>query len=71
MHVPSALDLRLYLGAWTHFYRPSPNRAVNTLRLGLKNQSVNALRGTNRCFFSEIHTKHINTVWAERRIVKC
>jgi len=21
--------------------------------------------------FSQIHTKHINTVWAERRIVEC
>ena len=38
----------------------SPHRAVNTLRLGYTNQSVNVVRGNNRC--SEIHTKHINTL---------
>jgi hypothetical protein len=26
-------------------------RAVNTLRLGYKNQSVNAVQGNNRCLF--------------------
>jgi len=28
---------------WTLLYIPSPYRAVNTLRLGYKNQSVNAV----------------------------
>jgi len=30
---------------------PSPYRAVNTLRLGYTNQSVNAVLGNNRCLF--------------------
>jgi len=29
----------------------SPYRAVNTLRLGYKNQSVNVVQGNNRCLF--------------------
>ena len=29
----------------------SPYRAVNTLRLGYKNQSVSAVQGNNRCLF--------------------
>jgi len=41
---------------------PSPYRAVNTLRLGYNNQSVNAVQGNNRCLFWDPHTKHINTV---------
>jgi hypothetical protein len=32
-------------------YRFSPYRAVNTLRLCYKNQSVNAVQGNNRCLF--------------------
>jgi hypothetical protein len=28
-------------------------RAVNTLRLGYKNQSVNAVQGNNSCLFSD------------------
>jgi hypothetical protein len=37
-------------------------RAVNTLRLGYKNESVNAVQWNNRCFFSDPHKthKHIN-----------
>ena len=27
--------------------------------------------GTSRCLFSDIYTKHINIVWAERTIVEC
>ena len=44
--------------------RPSPYRAVNTLRFHSKNQSVNVVQGNNGRLFSH-HTKHINTVWAE------
>ena len=33
--------------------RPSPYRAVNTLRLSYKNQSVYAVSGTSRCLFSD------------------
>ena len=44
--------------------------AVNTFHLGYKNQSVYGVSGTSRCF-SQINTKHINTVWAERRVVEC
>jgi len=45
----------------------SPYRAVNTLRLGYKNQSV-MFYGENIAICSEIRTKHINAVWAERSI---
>jgi len=31
-------------------YRSSPYHAVNTLRLGYKNQTVNAVQRNNRCF---------------------
>jgi len=50
--------------------RPSSYRAVNTLYLGYKSQSVYAVSGTSRCLFSH-NTKHINTVWAERTVVEC
>jgi hypothetical protein len=33
-------------------------RAVNTLRLGYKNQSVNAVQWNNRCLFSDPHKTH-------------
>jgi len=39
----------------------SPYRAVNTLRLGYTNQSVNVVQG-NIGFCSQIHTKHLNTL---------
>ena len=32
-------------------YRLSPYRAVNTLLLSYKTQSVNAVQGNNRCLF--------------------
>ena len=41
-------------------HRPSPYRAVNTLRLGYKNQSK--LYREIMAVCSKIHTKHINTV---------
>jgi len=33
-----------------------------------KNQLVNVVKGKLRCFLSETHTKHVNTLWAECRI---
>jgi len=36
-------------------YIPSPYRAVNTLPLCYKNQSVNLVQGNNRCLFSDPH----------------
>ena len=38
-----------------HTKKISPYRAVNTLRLGYKNQPVNAVQGYNRCLFSDPH----------------
>ena len=37
-------------------------RAVNTLRLGYKNQSINAVQWNNRCWFSDPHKTHKYTV---------
>jgi len=46
----------------------SPYRAVNTLTLGYKNQSVNTIQGNNRCLFSDPYKY---TVWGERGICEC
>ena len=40
----------------------SPYRAVNTLRLCYRKESVNVVWGNISCFFFQIHTKHINTL---------
>jgi hypothetical protein len=41
-------------------------RAVNTLRLGYKNQSVNAVQWNKRCLFSDPQKTHKCTVGTER-----
>ena len=41
-------------------------RAVNVLRLGFKNQSVNPVQGKSRCLFWDPH-EHIHTLWTEGR----
>jgi hypothetical protein len=51
------------------FKDPSPYLAVNTFHLGYKNQSFYGVAQVAVC--SQIHKKHINTVWAERTVVKC
>jgi hypothetical protein len=44
-----------------------PYRAVNTLRLGYKKQSLNVAEGDNRCLFPDTHTEksHKRTVFTE------
>jgi hypothetical protein len=51
------------------YLKPSPYRAVNTFHLGYKNQTVYGVSGTSS-FLSQTDTKHINTVWAKRTVVK-
>jgi hypothetical protein len=43
--------------------------AVNTLRLGYKNQSVNAVQWNNHCLFSDPHKTHNYTVGRTYRAV--
>jgi len=54
-----SLKTKSYLN---YIERSIPYRAVNTLRLGYKNQSVNAVRGNNRCLFSDPHKTHLNAL---------
>jgi hypothetical protein len=43
-------------------------RAVNTLSLSYKNQSVNAVQRNNRCLSPYPHKIHKYPLWAERRM---
>ena len=45
-------------GQNVELYVPSPYRAVNTLRLGYKNQPLNVVKGNIRCLFSDPHKTH-------------
>ena len=50
--------------------KPSSYRAVNTFHLGYKtNQFMLEVAQVAVC--SQINTKRINTVWAERTVVEC
>jgi len=51
--------------------RSSRYRAVNTLRLGYKNQSDNAAYGNNLCLLSDQHKTPKYTPLAESRISDC
>ena len=39
--------------------------------INIKNNDHFMLNGTEVAVCSEINTKHINTVWAERTVVEC
>ena len=51
--------INILCGQNTELYiKASSYRAVNTLRLGYKNQSVYAVSGTSRCLFSDKYKTH-------------
>jgi len=49
----------------------SPYRAVNTLLLGYKNQSVSAVQGNNGCLFWDPHKTSKYSLWAGREMFQC
>jgi len=64
------LNGSLLITLFSFYIASSPNRAVSSLRLGYKKQSVNAHR-TITAGFSHVHAKHINTLCGQKIELVC
>jgi hypothetical protein len=51
--------------------RPSSYRAINTLGLAYKNQSVDVLQGKSRFLFCDLHKAYNYTERAECKLREC